>query len=82
MLTPLRQLPSTNTPRRKLLMEVNRFKNSFSETIFRQKYAQGPGDTWDALCDRLVDDVCGTRGGTLHFLTEPFCKNTGVAVIE
>ncbi len=23
-------------------------------------------DSWDALCDRLVDDVCGTRGGTLN----------------
>lgn len=44
-------------------MEINRFKNSFAETIFRQKYAQGPGDTWDALTDRMVDAVCGTVGG-------------------
>ena len=44
-------------------MQINRFKNSFSENIFRFKYAQGPDDTWDALADRLVDDVCGTRGG-------------------
>lgn len=44
-------------------MEVQRFKNSFAETIFRQKYAQGPGDTWDALTDRMVDAVCGTVGG-------------------
>ena len=49
-------------------MEINRFKNSFSETIFRQKYAQGPNDNWDALVDRLVDDVCGTRQGTLQAL--------------
>jgi len=45
-------------------MEINRFKNEFSEDIFRRKYAQGPGDTWDALVDRLVEDVCGTRWGT------------------
>jgi len=49
-------------------MDINRFKNSFSETIFRQKYAQGPNDNWDALVDRLVDDVCGTRQGTLQAL--------------
>ena len=45
-------------------MEVKRFKNSFAENIFRFKYAQGPGDTWDALVERLVEDVCGTRWGT------------------
>ena len=44
-------------------MQVNRFKNSFSENIFRNKYAQGPNDTWDALADRLVEDVCGSRWG-------------------
>ena len=49
-------------------MEINRFKNNFAETIFRQKYAQGPNDSWDALVDRLVEDVCGTRWGTLQAL--------------
>jgi ribonucleoside-diphosphate reductase alpha chain len=49
-------------------MQVQRFKTSFAETIFRQKYAQGPNDSWDALAERLVDDVCGTRGGTLPAL--------------
>lgn len=44
-------------------MQTNRFKNSFSENIFKFKYAQGPSDTWDALADRLVEDVCGTRFG-------------------
>lgn len=44
-------------------MQVNRFKNDFAERIFRNKYAQGPTDTWDALAERLVEDVCGTRGG-------------------
>lgn len=45
-------------------MEVKRFKNSFAESTFQRKYAQGPSDTWDALVDRLVEDVCGSRWGT------------------
>lgn len=45
-------------------MEKTRFKNSFAENIFRYKYAQGPSDSWDALAERLVEDVCGTRWGT------------------
>lgn len=45
-------------------MEINRFKNSLAQNVFRFKYAQGPSDTWDALADRLVEDVCGTRWGT------------------
>jgi len=49
-------------------MIINRFKNSFAANIFRNKYAQGPNDTWDALADRLVEDVCGTRWGTLQAL--------------
>jgi len=44
------------------------FRNSFAETVFRFKYAQGPADTWDKLADRLVEDVCGNRGGTLPIL--------------
>ena len=44
-------------------MQINRFKTSFAERIYRQKYAQGPNDTWDALAERLVEDVCGTRWG-------------------
>jgi ribonucleoside-diphosphate reductase alpha chain len=43
---------------------VERFKTPFAQTIFRNKYAQGPSDTWDALADRLVEDVCGSRWGT------------------
>lgn len=49
-------------------MQLNRFKNSFAANIFRNKYAQGPNDSWDALADRLVDDVCGTRNGTVQAL--------------
>lgn len=44
-------------------MQIRRFKNEFSESIFRNKYAQGPSDTWDALAERLVEDVCGSRWG-------------------
>lgn len=49
-------------------MKFERFKTPFAETIFRNKYAQGPNDTWDALADRLVEDVCGSRWGTLPVL--------------
>lgn len=45
-------------------MITNRFKNSFAENIFNLKYRQGVNDTWDALCERLVEDVCGSRWGT------------------
>ena len=45
-------------------MKKSHFKNEFAENIFRNKYAQGPNDTWDALAERLVEDVCGTRWGT------------------
>jgi len=44
------------------------FRNTFGENIFRYKYAQGPGDTWAKLSERLVEDVCGTRGGTVAAL--------------
>lgn len=40
-----------------------RFKTPIAEHIFRQKYALSGADSWDALAFRVVDDVCGTRGG-------------------
>lgn len=49
-------------------MEHQRFKTSFAANIFRFKYAQGPNDSWDALAERLVEDVCGTRWGTAQKL--------------
>lgn len=52
-------------------MEKNRFKNSFAENIFRYKYSQGPSDSWDALAERLVEDVCGSRWGTDRPLMSP-----------
>ena len=42
------------------------FRTPFARTVFQQKYAQGSSDSWPLLVKRLVDDVCGTRGGTLH----------------
>ena len=47
---------------------MSEFRNSFAENVFRFKYAQGPGDTWTKLAERLVDDVCGTRQGTVASL--------------
>lgn len=46
-------------------MERNYFKTSFAENIFRQKYALSEADSWANLSRRCVDDVCGTRGGTI-----------------
>lgn len=46
----------------------NRFKTSFSENIWKQKYSQGTNDSWDALAERVVEDVCGTRWGKDHAL--------------
>ena len=47
-------------------MEVKRFKNSFAESTFQRKYAQGPSDSWDALADRVVEDVCRSRWSPYH----------------
>jgi ribonucleoside-diphosphate reductase alpha chain len=47
---------------------VERFKTTFARNIFQQKYAQGSTDSWDALAERLVEDVCGTRWGSLPAL--------------
>jgi ribonucleoside-diphosphate reductase alpha chain len=44
------------------------FRNQFGANIFRFKYAQGPADTWSQLADRVVEDVCGSRWGTLPIL--------------
>lgn len=49
-------------------MIKSEFRSQLGENIFRSKYAQGPNDTWDALADRLVEDVCGTRNGTAQAL--------------
>jgi len=53
-------------------MQHNRFKTPFAETIFRTKYAQGPNDSWDALADRVVEDVCGSRWGSTNKLMSDY----------
>lgn len=35
------------------------FRSSFSETIFNQKYAHEGAETWEALANTVVEDVCG-----------------------
>ncbi len=44
-------------------MQKSKFRSELGENIFRLKYAQGPEDSWDNLAERLIDDVCGSRGG-------------------
>lgn len=50
------------------MTEQNEFRTTFGASIFRYKYAQGPGDTWAKLADRLVEDVCGSRWGATSVL--------------
>jgi ribonucleoside-diphosphate reductase alpha chain len=64
-------------------MIIQRFKNEFAANTFRNKYAQGPNDTWDALADRLVEDVCGTRWGTdRRLMSEDDCRQLGEYIKE
>ena len=52
------------------IQETGEFKTPFSYNIFRQKYSQGPDDTWANLAIRLVDDVCGPFEGHGPILSE------------
>jgi len=45
-------------------MQREYFKNQFAKHIFQNKYSQGVNDDWGQLCERVVEDVCGTRWGT------------------
>jgi ribonucleoside-diphosphate reductase alpha chain len=45
---------------------TQKFKTEFAERTFYNKYAQGKQDTWGALAERLVEDVCGSRWGTTN----------------
>jgi ribonucleoside-diphosphate reductase alpha chain len=57
------------------------FKTTFAANIFRQKYAQGKDDTWDALSKRLVDDICGSmRPGENELLPESDRKELESAI--
>ncbi len=69
--------------KRRLKIIKSRFRNTFGENIFRFKYAQGPGDTWDKLADRLIEDVCGTRWGTLpRLMSVDDCKQLAEYIKE
>lgn len=47
-------------------MKKNNFRSSLAETIFYRKYALTPSETWHQKAITIVDDVCGSMGGTLH----------------
>lgn len=47
-------------------MNKDPFRTDIGRNVFYNKYAHGGNDTWHNLCIRLVDDVCGTLGGTSH----------------
>lgn len=51
-------------------MEVDRFRTPFAKEIFYAKYAQGSGDTWDSLAERVVEDICGTLRGDRPLLAD------------
>ena len=42
----------------------NGFKTQLGHDIFKEKYAQNQYETWPDRAAVIVDDVCGTRGGT------------------
>jgi len=46
------------------------FRNSLAENVFRHKYAISPSETWDNCAERIVEDVLGTRWGTVHPLID------------
>lgn len=58
---------------------MSEFKTVFGETIFRFKYAQNPDDSWAKLAKRVVEDVCGSRWGTLPVL---MCKDDRDQLVE
>ena len=58
------------------------FKTQFAETIFANKYAQGSGDTWHDLAERLVEDVCGSRWGKLNPLLSKSEREELVKIIS
>jgi len=49
-------------------LEKSEFRNSFGQTIFNNKYAKFPGETWAQRAHDLVEDVCGTRWGKTQAL--------------
>ena len=58
------------------------FKTEFASRIFQQKYAHNKEDTWDALAERVVEDVCGTRWGEKEALLPKEERQELVRVIQ
>ncbi len=46
------------------------FKTELGETIFKQKYASNPYETWDDKAHSVVNSVCGDLNGTKNILME------------
>lgn len=63
-------------------MNKGPFKTEFAEKIFENKYAQGESDSWEALAERLVEDVCGTRWGTTDALLSKSEQGQLVSIIS
>ena len=42
---------------------MNKFKTELGETIFKQKYASNPYETWDDKAHSVVNSVCGDFNG-------------------
>ncbi len=53
-------------------MSDHAFRTDVGRNTFNNKYAGAPGESWPERCHIVVDDVCGTRGGTTHPL---MCKD-------
>ena len=59
------------------------FKSSIANNIFYHKYALSQADTWPERSRTLVDDVCGTLGGTSHrLLSIDDCKYLTKVITE
>ena len=49
---------------------MSEFRTEFSETIFKNKYAAFPDETWHQRAKAVVDHVCGTAGGNERALLD------------
>ena len=47
-------------------MENNEFRTELGRNVFYARYALTQAETWRQRAKTIVDDVCGTRGGTTH----------------
>ena len=51
------------------------FRSQFAEDIFNHKYAHEGAETWEELCNTLVDDVCSDLDRTLYEAKEQLKKH-------